>query len=83
MSKNNGFTSLNDFRDSIDMGLDIDCNIYGERYYIGAPQGKLLIALSPNGDDQTYDNVDDLLNNHKIRGKLLKDIWFDIEINSM
>lgn len=83
MSDDNKFKSLDELKDSIDMGLDIECFIYGDRYYIGAPKGDLLIALCPDGDGDIYANTDDLLSNHKIKGKPLKDIWQDIEIYSM
>lgn len=79
----NRFKDLEDLKSSIEMGLDIEFSLYGDPYYIGAPQGKLMIVLCPDIEEAIYANAEELLNNHKIKGKALKDIWQDIEISSM
>lgn len=78
----NKFVSLEEFKESIDMGLDLDLYLYGVRYYIGAPLGKLLISWDDGEKEIQFDSVPELLQ-YEINGKPLKDIWKDIEINSM
>lgn len=36
------FVNLEELIESIEMGLDIEFDLYGVRYYIGAPQGDCL-----------------------------------------
>lgn len=74
------FKSLQELKEAIEMGLDIECFIYGDRYWIGA-YGE--IALCPDGDADVYKDAEDLLNNHRINGKPLIEIWQDIDLYGM
>ncbi|OAB46552.1 hypothetical protein [Paenibacillus antarcticus] len=77
------FKDLQDLKESIEIGLEIEFYLYGDHYYIGAPQGELLIALGPDDEGDVYIDADDMLTNHKINGIPLKDIWQDIKIDRM
>lgn len=76
------FKNLDELQDSIEMGLDIECYIYGKRYYIGWSNNKRVIALCPDGDGDFFDSLEDMLE-FLIEGKPIKDIWQDIVIRSM
>ncbi|MEC0089341.1 hypothetical protein [Paenibacillus macquariensis] len=76
------FENLKELKDSIEIGLDIECFIFGERYYIGWSNHKRVIALCPDGDGDFFDTLEEMLD-FQIEGKALKDIWQDIEIYSM
>ncbi len=75
--------SLDELIDAIEIGLDIEFDLYGVRYYIGAPQGKLLISRDLGEIESFYKDAKDLVDNHSINGKLIRDIWEDIVIYSM
>ncbi|WIF95031.1 hypothetical protein [Caminicella sporogenes] len=76
------FSSLQELKDSIEMGLDIECYIYGQRYYIGWGDNGRVIAKCPDGDGVYFNSLDEMLN-FKIQDKKMKDIWKDIQIISM
>lgn len=78
----NRFRDLEDLKSSIEIGLDIECMILGQRYYIGWSNHKRIIALCPDGDGDFFETLDEMLD-FKIEGKPLKDIWYSIEIISM
>ena len=77
------FSSLQELIDSINLGLDIEFYLYGVRYNISPRGNKKFIAVCPDGDAYLYDTGENMANKHNINGKLLKDIWQDIEIRSM
>jgi len=77
------FNSLNEFIDSIDMGLDIEFYLYGIRYNISPGDDEYFICECPNGDAIYYKNGLEMVNTQKIAGELLKDIWQDIKVYSM
>ena len=68
--------------ESID-DLDIEFFLYGVRYNISWRDYKPFICTCPDGDAVFFENADDLLDGYKINGKLLRDLWQDIEIYSM
>ena len=77
-----GLESLKELTDAIDMGLDIEFRLYGIRYNIST-DGTPFIAECPDGEGTYYDNAEDMVNNHKVNQKLLKDIWQEFEILGM
>ncbi|WP_455258673.1 hypothetical protein [Peptoniphilus asaccharolyticus] len=79
----NKFVNLEELIESIEMGLDIEFDLYGVRYYIGAPQGELLISRDLGEIEDVYMDAEDLVNNHYINDKPIKDIWQDIIIYNM
>lgn len=74
--------SLSELIDAIKIGLDIEIDLFGVRYYIGSPQGELLISWNNGEDEVLFKDVDQLLN-YKIKGKPIKDVWREIEIYAM
>ena len=80
---NDDFVSLQELIESIEMGLDIEFDLYGVRYYIGAPQGDLLISRDDGEIEDYYTNAEDLVNNHYINGEPIKNIWQDMVIYNM
>lgn len=74
--------SLNELISAIDMRLDLEFNLYGNRYNIST-NGKPFIALCPEGDAIYYDNAKDMVEHHMINGKILQDSWQDFEILTM
>lgn len=78
----NKFTSLKELIDSIEMGLDIECSIYGTDYYIGWSDDKRIIAECPNDEGIKFNSLNEMLE-YKIKGIPLKDIWDHIVIDRM
>lgn len=78
----NKFASLQELISAIETGLDIECLIFGKRYFIGWSDNKRVIALCPDGDGIFFDTLAEMLS-CKIEGKALKDIWQEIEILHM
>ena len=75
--------SLDELHDAIEMGLDIEFILYGERYNISWREDKPFICTCPDGDAVFFEDTEDLLNRYEADGKVLKDIWEDMEILAM
>lgn len=71
--------SLDELIQAIDMGLDLEFNLYGVRYNIST-DGTPFIAECPEGDGDYYRDAEDMIEHHLIGGKPLRDIWQDFEI---
>ena len=74
--------SLDELIEAINMGLDIEFFLYGVRYNIST-DGTPFIAVCPGGNGDYYQDANDLVKNHTINGKPLKDLWHDMEIRAM
>lgn len=64
---------------AIDAGLDVEFYLHDVRYNIST-DGTPFIAVCPDGDGEYYKDARDMVENHKINGKALKDIWQDFKI---
>ena len=74
--------SLEELVQAIDMGLDIEFNLYGARYNIST-DGTPFIAECPEGDGAYYQDAEDMIGHHLVNGKPLGDIWRDFQILHM
>ena len=79
----NKFKDLEDFRSSVELGLDIVFAMRGTKYNISWNDDKPFICTCPDGDAVVFENADDLLNNYKIDGVPLKELWREFDIYSM
>ena len=80
----NKFKNLQHLIDSIDLGLDIEFDLYNKPYNISiGDDDTRFITLCPNGDTKHYKNGKDMVDNYNIDGKLLKDLWKDVQIANM
>ena len=77
------FKSLDDFKNAIEMGLDIEFFINNVRYNISWRDYKPLICTCPDGEAVFFKDADSLLNEYEIDGKKIKELWAIIEIYSM
>ena len=71
------------FYDAVEMGLDIEFFIDGIRYNISWQNNKPFICVCPDGEPNYYSDTQDLLDNHKIDGVPIKDLWQNIDIYAM
>lgn len=78
----NRFKDLDELIDAIELGLDIEFDLYGARYYIGAPSGTLILSWNNGNNEVKFDNIEQLLG-YKINGRPLKEIYQDMEIYNM
>lgn len=74
--------SLDELANAIDIGLDLEFYLHGKRYNIST-DGMPFIAICPDGDGSYYRNARDMLINHIVDGKPLKDQWQDLQILAM
>lgn len=74
--------SLEELKWAIDIGLDIEFYLYGVRYNISTNETPF-IAVCPDGGGKYYKDAKDMIENHKIQNRPLKDIWMDFEILAM
>lgn len=74
--------SLDELIWAIDVGLDLEFNLYGQRYNIST-DGTPFIAACPDGDGDYYQDANDMIEHHTINGKCLKETWQDFEILAM
>ena len=67
------FENLSELSEAIEIGLDIEFILYGERYNISWR------------DDETnfYTDAKAMLDKHKINDKQLKELWNDMKVLSM
>ncbi|MDR1606766.1 MAG: hypothetical protein LBS41_06640 [Streptococcaceae bacterium] len=63
--------TLKDFIECLDMCLDINIVFENVAYYIGYPDGRLVMIETPDGKEVEFDNSDELLN-YKINGNTLR-----------
>lgn len=75
----NKLESLQELTDAIDRRQDIEFLLNDVHYNIST-DGVPFIAVCPDGDGQYYKDAKDLVNNHFINGKPLKNLWQNIEI---
>lgn len=76
--------SLDQLKMTIEVGMDIQIKINGVEWYIGMPQGRLLISKD-NGNfmhEFSTNNPGNVLD-YVIDGKKIRDQWRDIVIVSM
>ena len=77
------FENFQEFYDAVEMGLDIEFFIDGIRYNISWQNNKPFICVCPDGEPNYYSDTQDLLDNHKIDGVPIKDLWQNIYIYAM
>ena len=77
------FENFQEFYDAVEMGLDIEFFIDGIRYNISWQNNKPFIFVCPDGEPNYYSDTQDLLDNHKIDGVPIKDLWQNIDIYAM
>ena len=77
------FENFQEFYDAVEMGLDIEFFIDGIRYNISWQNNKPFICVCPDGEPNYYGDTQDLLDNHKIDGVPIKDLWQNIYIYAM
>lgn len=77
------FENFQEFYDAVEMGLDIEFFIDGIRYNISWHNNKPFICVCPDGEPNYYSDTQDLLDNHKIDGVPIKDLWQNIDIYAM
>lgn len=77
------FENFQEFYDAVEMGLDIEFFIDGIRYNISWQNNKPFICVCPDGEPNYYSDIQDLLDNHKIDGVPIKDLWQNIDIYAM
>ena len=77
------FENFQEFYDAVEMGLDIEFFIDGIRYNISWQNKKPFICVCPDGEPNYYGDTQDLLDNHKIDGVPIKDLWQNIDIYAM
>lgn len=76
------FNSLEELKESIELGLDIECYINNQRYYIGWSNNERVIALCPDGEGVRFNKLEEMLD-YQIEGKTLRELWKEIVIRSM
>lgn len=79
----NKFCGIDDLFKAVDMGLDIEFFIRKIRYNISWHSGKPFICVCPDGEAIFFDDTQDLLDNYKIEGIPIKDLWNEIDIYAM
>ncbi len=74
------FISYEDLYESVEMGLDIEFWLRGVMYNISWRDKKPFISICPNGGTTHFKNTEDLLNNYRIDGIPLGELWHEIDI---
>lgn len=77
------FENLSEMSEAIETGMDIEFNLSGKRYNISWRDNKPFICECPEGESKFYTNAQEILDQHRIDDKPLKELWNDIEILSM
>ncbi len=77
------FENLSELSEAIEIGLDIEFILYGERYNISWRDDKPFICECPEGEAEFYSDAQEMLDKHKINNIPLNKLWEDIEILSM
>lgn len=75
--------NLDELIDEIESGMDIEFYIYGFRYNISWRNDKPFICACPDGKAVFFNTTTEMMEEFKINGLPLKDIWQDIKIIHM
>lgn len=73
--------SIDEFKDEIDIGMDINLFIGDALFWLGAwHDGTRIISQCPDGQTEgIYQNADDMLDRFVFEGKTLREHFSDIE----
>lgn len=74
---------LSELSEAIEIGLDIEFILYGERYNISWRDDEPFICRCPEGETNFYTDAKAMLDKHKINDKQLKELWNDMKVLSM
>lgn len=75
------FKNFKELYDDIEMGLDIEFLIGKVTYNISWENDNcVFISVCPDGETKYYSSTQELLDNYKIDGVAIKDLWRDINI---
>lgn len=77
------FENLSELTEAIEIGLDIEFILYGERYNISWRNDKPFICECPDGEGEFYSDAQSMLDKHKINNIPLKKLWNDMKVLSM
>lgn len=77
------FADLIEFENSIEMGLDIVFLLRGKEYNISWEANKPFICVCPDGPVDVFDHTRELLENYKVDGEPLENLWEEIVIEFM
>lgn len=76
--------SYEEFLEDLSMGREIHFIYRDEKYYIGCGTGKFMFWKSYDTSSEiTGEDMEDLLRKVKLDGKLIKEIWNLIEIDTI
>lgn len=70
------------FYDQLSQGIEPVLYYLGNAYWISLYENLCFFIKDNNVDYQVFNNIDDLINNAKIDGKLLSTIWSEIDFSS-
>lgn len=73
------YRSIDELVDELKSFYDIEFEYNGKIYSI-CPVNGVYIAGEANGEDQKFKTIDDLINNFRLDGKLLKDVILELKI---
>ena len=77
------FENLSELSEAIEIGLDIEFILYGERYNISWRDDEPFICRCPEGENNFYTDAKAMLDKHKINNRQLKELWNDMKVLSM
>ena len=77
------FENLSELSEAIEIGLDIEFILYGERYNISWRDDEPFICECPEGKAEFDSDAQEMHDKHKINNIPLNKLWEDIEILSM
>lgn len=77
------FENLSELSEAIEIGLDIEFILYGERYNISWRDDEPFICRCPEGETNFYTDAKEMLDKHKINDRQLKELWNDMKVLSM
>lgn len=81
MAQNRAFATLDEFRTEVETGLAVEFYYKGKHYCIlGEPEGAKVIydMDADDSEDFPYTDFDMLVNEYRIGGALLKDVWQEL-----
>lgn len=67
-------------KDLVEFGADIEFHFQGKEYTILPWTDDGIVIGEKNGDDSVFGSYEDMINEYKLDGKLMKDVLDKIEI---
>lgn len=67
----------------IDNGRELEFSLYGKKYFISCDKSQKYVSLWDNQNEQSFNSVEELIENAVISNSALLSVWPEIQIETI